>query len=202
MGNGGIRMNDEKTYPVTYDTFKNRILEYFLEKDWDYNTHFTKEQKQEFIDKHNFDFKESYEEECENYDKGLLNVFTTPEDTHKYVLGLLFDCEMYFNSKENNESQKSTIDESKYPMTYQEFENVLKESFIERAQDTYRDVTLDDAKEGWETFLKEEGPFHRIYNDYCEMYDYPSKRDVPKEEVFSKPIIGRQTYSMVQWVFF
>jgi len=109
---------------------------------------------------------------------------------------------MYFNSKKNNESQKSTIDESKYPMTYQEFENVLKESFIERAQDTYRDVTLDDAKEGWETFLKEEGPFHNIYEDYCEMYDYPSKRDVPKEEVFSKPIIGRQTYSMVQWVFF
>ena len=197
-----MMMNEEKTYPVTYNTFKNRILEYFLEKDWDYNTKFTKEQKREFIDNHNYDFTESYEEECNNYDKGFKNVFTTPEDTHKYILGLLFDCEMYFNSKENNESQKSTIDESKYPMTYQEFENVLKESFIERAQDTYRDVTLDDAKEGWETFLKEEGPFHRIYNDYCEMYDHSSKRDVPKEEVFSKPIIGRQTYSMVQWVFF
>ena len=195
-------MNNEKTYPVTYNVFKNRILEYFLEKEWDYNTKFTKEQKQEFIDNHNFDFKESYEEECDNYDKGLLNVFSTPEDTHKYVMGLLFDCEMYFNSKENEESQKSEIDESKYPMTYKEFENTLGELFIERAPKMYRTVSTERAKEGWLNFLKEQGPFNRIYEEYCEMYDNPSKRDVAKKEVFTRQIIGRQTYSMVQWVFF
>ena len=142
-------MNKEKTYPVTYNVFKNRILEYFLEKDWDYNTKFTKEQKQEFLDNHNFDFKESYREECDNYDNGFKNVFTTPEDTHKYILGLLFDCEMYFNSKENEESQKSEIDESKYPMTYKEFENTLGELFIERAPKMYRTVSTERAKEGW-----------------------------------------------------
>ena len=195
-------MNNEKTYPVTYNVFKNRILEYFLEKEWDYNTKFTKEQKQEFIDNHNFDFKESYEEECDNYDKGLLNVFSTPEDTHKYVMGLLFDCEMYFNSKENEESQKSEIDESKYHMTYNEFENTLGEIFIERAPKMYRTVSTERAKEGWLNFLKEQGPFNRIYEEYCEMYDNPSKRDVAKKEVFTRQIIGRQTYSMVQWVFF
>ena len=195
-------MNKEKTYPVTYNVFKNRILEYFLEKDWDYNTKFTKEQKQEFIDNHNFDFKESYREECDNYDNGFKNVFTTPEDTHKYILGLLFDCEMYFNSKENEESQKSEIDESKYPMTYKEFENTLGELFVEDAPKMYRDVSTEDAEREWQKFLKEEGPFNRIYEEYCEMYDNPSKRDVSKEEVFTRPIIGRQTYSMVQWVFF
>ena len=197
-----IILNEEKTYPVTYNTFKKRILEYFLEKDWDYNTKLTKEQKQEFLDNHNYDFKESYEEECNNYDKGFKNVFTTPEDTHKYILGLLFDCEQYYNSKEDNESHKSKIDENKYPMTYKEFENTLGELFIAKAQKMYRDVTQEEAEEGWKTFLKEEGPFHRIYEDYCEMYDHPYKTDVSKEEVFSKPIIGRQTYSMVQWVFF
>ena len=202
MAYGGIRMNKEKTYPVTYNVFKNRILEYFLEKDWDYNTKFTKEQKQEFIDNHNFDFKESYREECDNYDNGFKNVFTTPEDTHKYILGLLFDCEMYFNSKENEESQKSEIDESKYPMTYKEFENTLGELFVEDAPKMYRDVSTEDAEREWQKFLKEEGPFNRIYEEYCEMYDNPSKRDVSKEEVFTRPIIGRQTYSMVQWVFF
>ena len=195
-------MNEENTYPVTYNTFKNKILEYFLEKDWDYNTKFTKEQKQEFVDNHNFDFKESYREECENYDKGLKNVFNNPEDTHKYVLGLLFDCELFFNSKENKESQKSKIDESKYPMTYSEFETVLGELFIEEAQSMYTDVTREDAEEGWKNFLKEERPFNRIYEDYCDMYDNPYKTDVSKEEVFTKPVIGRQTYSMVQWVFF
>ena len=195
-------MNDKKTYPVSYDTFKNNILKYFLEKDWSYNTEFTKEQKQEFIDNHNFDFRESYQEECDNYDDGLLNVFTTPEDTHKYVMGLLFDCENYFNSKETLESQKSDVDESKYPMTYNEFEKVLGELFVERAPKMYRDVSTEEAKEGWQNFLKEQGPFYDTYKDYCEMYDNPSRSDVPKEEVFSKTIIGRQTYSMVQWVFF
>ena len=195
-------MNKEKTYPVTYNVFKNRILEYFLEKDWDYNTKFTKEQKQEFVDNHNFDFKESYREECDNYDNGFKNVFTTPEDTHKYILGLLFDCEMYFNSKENEEPQKSEIDESKYPLTYKEFENTLGELFVEDAPKMYRDVSTEDAEREWKKFLKEEGPFNRVYEEYCEMYDHPSKRDVSKEEVFTRPIIGRQTYSMVQWVFF
>lgn len=192
----------KKTYPVTYETFKNKLLEQFLEKNWDYNTKFTKEQKQEFIENHNFDFTESYQEECDNYDKGLLNVFTTPEDAHKYILGLLFDCEMYFNSKEMDKSQKSGIDESKYPMTYMEFEKTLGELFIETAPTMYTDVSTEDAKQGWQDFLKEQGPFYSTYRDYCEMYDDPSKRDVPQEDVFSKSIIGRQTYSMVQWVYF
>jgi len=199
-------MNEEKRYPISYNTFKNRIIEYFIEKDWDYNTKFTKEQKIEFIENNKIDFKKSYKEECDNYDKGLLNVFTTPEDTHKYILGLLFDCEQYHNSKEDDKTQKPKIDESKYPLTYKEFENILGELFIKRAQGMYKDVTQEDAEEGWKTFLKEEGPFHRIYKEHCEMYDHSSKRDVPKEEVFTKSIIERETstivYSMVQWVFF
>jgi len=197
-------MNEEKTYPVSYDTFKNNILKYFLEKDWEYNTKFTKEQKQEFIDEHKFDFRESYQEECDNYDNGFKNVFTTPKDTYKYILGLLFDCEMYFNSKGNEESRKSEldVDESKYPMAYKEFEKTLGELFIDKAPKMYRDVSTEEAKEGWQEFLKEQGPFYNTYKDYCEMYDNPSKRDVSKDEVFSKPIIGRQTYSMVQWVYF
>lgn len=195
-------MNDKKTYPVSYDTFKNNILNYFLEKDWEYNTKFTKEQKQEFIDNHNFDFRESYQEECDNYDNGLLNVFTTPTDTQKYVMGLLFDCEMYFNSRETEKSQKLEIDESKYPMTYKEFEKTLGELFVEDAPKMYKDVSTGEAKREWLNFLKEQGPFYNTYKEYCEMYDNPSKRDVPKDKVFSRPIIGRQTYSMVQWVFF
>lgn len=195
---------NENTYPVSYDQFKNRIIEFFIEKDWNYNTKFSKEQKIEFIENSNIDFRESYQEECANYDNGYLNVFTTPEDTHKYIMGLLFECEMYFISKTSQaESKKrNEIDESKYPMTYNEFEKTLGELFIEKAPTMYRDVSTERAKEGWRNFLKEEGPFNEVYEEYCEMYDNPSKRDVPKEEVFTKTIIGRQTYSMVQWVYF
>lgn len=195
---------NENTYPVSYDQFKNRIIEFFIEKDWNYNTKFSKEQKIEFIENSNIDLGESYQEECANYDNGYLNVFTTPEDTHKYIMGLLFECEMYFISKTSQaESKKrNEIDESKYPMTYNEFEKTLGELFIEKAPTMYRDVSTERAKEGWRNFLKEEGPFNEVYEEYCEMYDNPSKRDVPKEEVFTKTIIGRQTYSMVQWVYF
>lgn len=195
---------NENTYPVSYDQFKNRIIEFFIEKDWNYNTKFSKEQKIEFIENSNIDFRESYQEECANYDNGYLNVFTTPEDTHKYIMGLLFECEMYFISKTSQaESKKrNEIDESKYPMTYSEFEKTLGELFVERAPKMYRTVSTERAKEGWRNFLKEQGPFYDTYKDYCEMYDNPSKRDVAKEEVFTKTIIGRQTYSMVQWVYF
>lgn len=67
-------MRENRKYPVTYNTFKNRILEFFLEKDWNYNTTFTREQKQEFLDNHELDFTESYNEECQNYDKACLIV--------------------------------------------------------------------------------------------------------------------------------
>lgn len=117
-------------------------------------------------------------------------------------MGLLFDCENYFNSKETLESQKSDVDESKYPMTYNEFEKVLGELFVERAPKMYRTVSTERAKEGWRNFLKEQGPFYDTYKDYCEMYDNPSRSDVPREEVFSRNNIGKNTYSMVQWVYF
>jgi len=195
---------NENTYPVSYDQFKNRIIEFFIEKDWNYNTKFSKEQKIEFIENSNIDFRESYQEECANYDNGYLNVFTTPEDTHKYIMSLLFECEMYFISKTSQaESKKrNEIDESKYPMTYKEFERILGELFIKMAPTMYRDVTTEDAKHGWQDFLKENGSLYSLYEDYCEMYDYPSKSDVPKEEVFSENNIGKNTYSMVQWVYF
>lgn len=195
---------NENTYPVSYDQFKNRIIEIFIEKDWNYNTKFSKEQKKEFIENSNINFWESYQEECANYDNGYLNVFTTPEDTHKYIMGLLFECEMYFISKTSQAESKKPdeIDESKYPMIYKEFEKILGELFVEDAPKMYKNVSTEEAKEGWKNFLKEQGPFNEVYEEYCEMYDNPSKRDVAKEEVFTKTIIGRQTYSMVQWVYF
>ncbi len=195
-------MNKEKTYPVTYIVFKNRILEYFLEKDWEYNTKFTKEQKQEFLDNHNFDFKESYREECDNYDKGLLNVFTTPEDAHKYILGLLFDCESYFNSKEVDESQKSEIDESKYPMTYEEFEKLVGKIFVRDAPKQFTDVTVEEAKQGWKQYLKENGDVRFTYEERCEMYDnFSPKHD--KNSVFDEEALSAgPVYYMIQWVFF
>lgn len=193
-------MNEEKTYPVTYETFKNRIINNFLEKDWEYGGHLTRQQKQEFIDKHDIDFKEDYAEECENYDKGFLNVFTTPQDTHKYILGLLFDCEMYFNSKKTVKSLKSKIDESKYPMTYKEFEKALGEAFVKNAPKRFWDVTEDEARKDWENFLEEDGSQRYIYEELCKRYDKTDEKN--KERIFSDESLAASVSPLIEWVYF
>lgn len=170
---------EKNTYPVSYDVFKKRILEFFIEKDWNYHTQFTKEEKLEFVESRNFDFMESYQKECENYDNGYLNVFTTPEDTHKYILGLLFDCDMYFISKTTeSESEKvDKIDENKYPLTYVEFKKKMIELLIDNAG-SISNVPPEDVPEDVEDFLKEDPNYIiNVYRDCCEEYDKARKSD-------------------------
>jgi len=178
-------MGENKKYPVSYNTFKNRILEFFLEKDWEYNTKFTREQKQEFLDNHEIDFQESYDEECQNYDKGLHNVFDTPGDTHKYILGLLFDCEMYFASKTLPEesTKKKVIDETKYPMTFKQFKEKMIELLI-RDAGKISNVPPEQVPLDVEEFLKEQPTYlSDIYQECCEEYDNSSNKD--KEDIFA-----------------
>jgi len=188
-------------YPVDYDTFKNRILQSFLKHDWKYTTKFTKKQKEEFINKHNFDFRESYEEECQNYDNGFENVFDKPEDTHKYILGLLFDCDQYYNSKQREEPVKE-VDEGRYPVTYNEFEEIIRKLFIRDAPKQFTDVTTRDAEDGWKQYLEENGDVRDTYEERCEMYDNPSS-NIPKDKVFTEEALSAgPVYYMIQWVYF
>ena len=189
MGDGGIRMKNDKKYPVSYEQFKDTLLRVFLERDWEYDRKFTKEEKQEFIDNNNFDFKESYEWECKNYDAGRLNAFDTPEDAHKYIMGLLLDCEMYFASKESSEKVTTAggIDESKYPMTYNEFKNKIMELYVKAAKKRWNDseeVARNDLKSYFKEYDTDE-----LWSDYvncCEWYDKSLKglNDMPPENVF------------------
>lgn len=181
-------MKNENEYPITYDQFKKGILNAFLEKDWKYNRKFTKDEKQEFVDNNNFDFKESYEEECNNYDEGLLNVFDTPDDINKYIMGLLFDCEMYFNSKESQKApEEKKIDESKYPMTYNEFKGKITELYIKLAKRKWNDseeTAINDLNNYFREYDTDE--LWSDYVDCCEWYDKSLKgyTEMPPENVF------------------
>lgn len=167
----------EKTYPVSYEVFKKRIIEIFIETEWDYITKFTKEEKVEFVENTDLNFKDSYKEECENYDKGFINVFTTPEDTHKYVMGLLFECDMYFASKTSkSESCKlDEIDESKYPLTFKQFKEKMIELLIKSAG-SISNIPAEKVPQDVEEFLKEQ-PTYLIdtYKECCQQYDNASK---------------------------
>jgi len=196
MVTGGINMNKKTEYPVNYETFKESILKKFVDGDWKYNTNFTREQKQEFIDEHNFDFTESYKEECENYDQGNKNVFTTPEDTSKYIYGLLFDCEHYFNSKNTSRQSSKSMNDGKYPMDYDDFEEKLGELFPLVAQQLYTDINNDMAVDDWNKFIKEESSQTFTYNELCEEYDKGNK------VAFSEERMRKIASEIADWIYF
>ena len=198
-------MRENRKYPVTYNTFKNRILEFFLEKDWNYNTTFTREQKQEFLDNHELDFTESYNEECQNYDKGLLNCFDTPSETHKYILGLLFDCEKYYAPQE---AAKQSPKNKGYSMTYDEFEEKFLELLVKSATEQYN-VSEQQVKKDFDNFVKENSDSVRYdYRERCQMYDYALVHSdeeyiIPADKVFSDDSLDSvPVYETLTWMYF
>ena len=188
-------------YPKSYDEFKEAIIKAFVENEWQYNgTVYSKKEKQEFINNHNFDFKESYEEECENYDEGRINVFENPEEAQYHILGLLYECSNYLNST-HTESYKKV--ENEYPMTFDEFKKILVESFIERSKN--HGINKEDALNNLENYYKEHDP-SRLKTDYVESCHYYDKilngeEDYPLENVFTKGYINsKYGYQLDQWI--
>ena len=52
-------MTKKNNYPITYQEFENSIINAFLEKDWENYEEITRQQKQEFIENKNINFKET-----------------------------------------------------------------------------------------------------------------------------------------------
>ena len=173
-------------YLLTDEEFKNKMLTLLLENDWEFRREFTREEKQEFIDNHNFDYHESYREECRNYDESNINVFDNHDDAFKYILGLLDDCNMYFYRKTHPRKELEKVDESKYPMSYKEFYKILREKLLENAIE-YRGVPEEEAKETINSNFKQGTDDGYIYYlKSCKAYDkYKSEGNPVYKKIFT-----------------
>ena len=198
-----------KEYPLTYTQVRDKLLDMFVNYDWEYKRDFTKEQKQEFLDNFNFDFHEAYRDECRNYDEGRPNIFTGDEGVY-YILGLLEECNLYYISKETIEdtSEEKVIDESKYPMTYEQFKEKILEILIRNVSQQYGD-SAEKITEDYNKYLNEVSPKH-VWYDYverCEMYDlaleHPEKANIPLEYVFDDASLsGGPVHVLEGWMYF
>ena len=172
-------------YPLTYEEFKNKILTLFLENEWEYHKKFTKKEKQEFIDNHDFDYHESYRKECMNYDEKNINVFDNQKEVSGYMRGLLDDCDLYLYRKTHPQKELEKVDESKYPMTYNEFYKILREKLLEDAIEN-RGVPEEEAKERINSNFKpgtDDG--YIFYLKSCKAYDYKSKGNPVYKKIFT-----------------
>ena len=191
-------MTKKNKYPITYQEFENSIINAFLEKDWENYEEITRQQKQEFIENKNINFKEDYELECTMYDKGVLNAFDTPGDINKYIIGLLFECQTELISKQSADKlpQKQEIDESKYPMTFKEFKKKFIEVLTENSTKQYDDITKEEVLHDFNEYLKEDPTFLTFaYQSCCEYYDDCSHYIEGKVERYNNQPICPQKYA-------
>lgn len=170
----------------TYTEFKNKLLHEFLETNDKYTRNLTRQEKQEFINQNNFDFHEAYKTETRNLEQGNQNIFETPEETQKYVKGLLFDCEVYYTDQESTKAE--TGDNMKYPMTYEEFKDKITELYVDVARRRWND-SRETALADLERYFKEYDTdrLKSDYHDCCELYDKAEngETDMPVDNVFS-----------------
>lgn len=181
---------------MSYEEFKNKILKLFLENEWEYHKKFTREEKQEFIDNHEFDthvfdYHEAYMNECKNYDEGKANAFNNNDEASRYMRGLLDDCDLYFFSKAYPLVGYEKIDESKYPMSYKEFYKILRENLLVNAVE-YMKVPEDEAKKRIDHYFRPESDDgYGYYLKSCEIYDkYKAEGDPAYKKIFTPSTIN------------
>ena len=179
-------------YPMGYEEFKKKLLNIFSNEN-DYEL-YPEEAKQEFIKNHKFDFHEIYKIECDYYDSGATNVFENTELFSEYTLGLTEDCYAY--CKEHNLLLPiEKVDESKYPMNYEEFLRVLRELIIKDA--LKRNVPLNEVQE----FIDKEYRLgtddeYNCYKESCKYYDiYKLENNPAADNIFTPEAI--QSYHVV-----
>jgi|GEM_PF-1600729 len=198
-----ISAYDESKYPMTYEEFKENFLKVFVEREWEYNRNFSCEEKQEFVNNHDFDFHEYYNEECEKYDKKERNIFESSEDKLYPVDRLLFDCDMYYISKEviKEESEELNIDESKYPMNYQEFKEKMIGSLFKHTNHykMSKDEVISDLIEFFEN-----DPRYLLYSyrEKCEEYDelIANSHTVQATYVFCEGRLSGDAFNWGTWL--
>jgi len=183
---------------MNYDSFKNKIIELFLnDKEIIYEKEYSKEEKQEFIDNHKFDYHESYEDECKAYDKGDKTVFQI-NNLKAYLFNLAFECFLYHTAK--NQSAKDIVEEL-YPMTLNEFTEKVTDELIKECHNIYgddRETTLKDLNKALEddpTIISAQ------YRSYCNDYDKSQGRDdVPENYPFNN--LSNAVYHIRMWLYF
>ena len=184
------------TYPVIYDEFRDKIIELFIENELKLDLEFTKEQRREFMDNNDRSFREDYEFECKNYAEGQPNVFDNPENIKFYIMGLNFDCQMYYIQKESppDALDDYDIDESKYPLNYEQFKKRLIEVLIKDAKRISK-VDKDEVLRDVRQYIKDYPtalPF--FYRQTCKHYD-KLKREKYGEDVLER-IFGEDAISV------
>lgn len=198
-----ITAYDESKYPLTYEQFKEHLLRIFVEREFDYDRTFSCEEKQEFVDNHDFDFHEYYNSECEKYDKNQPNLLELSEDQIYPVDALFFDCDIYYISKEvlKEESEEVNIDESKYPLTYSLFKEKMIGSLIKHTNRYVmsKDEVISDLIEFFEN-----DPEYLLYSYHkkCEEYDelIADSRTVQAKYVFCDDRISGDTFNWGTWL--
>lgn len=183
---------------MTYEKFKNTILDLFINNDdIYYEKKYSKKERQEFVDNNNFDYKDAYKEECNAYDEGDKTVFEK-ENLETYLINLSFECFIYHGSKDEPVKE---IDESEYPMTLDEFTEKVTEKLIEDCHNIYgddRETTLGDLNNA----LQEDSTLISAeYDRYCDIYDNSLGRsDVSEIYPFDK--LSNAVYAIRMWLYF
>ena len=171
-------------YPMSYDEFKNALLSYFV-NEANNEQFYTKKSILEFVNNHNFDFHSYYELECSKYDDNIRNVFDDNEVFSDYMFYLDETCYMYC-SEHDLLPEIEKVDESKYPMSYEEFMDILREKLLEDAVE-YRSVPEEEAKKTIDDNFRpgtDEG--YSYYLKSCKAYDeYKSEGDPVYKKIFT-----------------
>lgn len=192
------RAYDESKYPLTYEEFEDKILEIFVEEDMEYPVKFSSGEKREFVMTHDFDFHEAYNEECEKYDEGKANLFEDTEKDIPMIQDLLFDCDVYYTSKElaNETTLISDLDENAYPMTYQLFKEKMIRSLVKMSKRISK-MSKDEVIEELKPFFKENPNYlAHIYRDKCQDFDrYTSKNC----KFIAKKVFDDQKFPVFDW---
>ena len=178
---------DESKYPMTYEEFKEQLLKIFIEQDWTYDRKFSREDKKEFVDCHEFDFHDHYNKECEKYDSNKTNFFEKNDEYEIPIKKLLFDCDIYHITKElsGTSHELKKVAESSYPLNYQEFKEKMIGLLIKKTQHykiPKKEVLSDLKRE----FNDDPDCLLHYYRSQCEDYDkaISQKRSIEASYVF------------------
>jgi len=163
-----IKTFKQENYPISYEQYYEKMINIFLEKEWNYYYHFTYKEKKEFIDSHNLDLQKYYKHECYKYDKNEENLFEKPDKIKNYpITDLLFKCAVYHITKELPDDSKyvEDINQTMYPLNYNQFKEKMIYLLINEAKKISK-ISWNNIIKDLKVFFKEKPSY--ISHEYKE----------------------------------
>ena len=151
---------------MSYEEFKKRAVGLFLQRG-------NKKEDIWYITENQKNFKRKYEARCSRFDNGNLDAFSDEN-----IIGFIKSIERHIH-----------IDNTEYPMNYDQFKNRLIELFLETGDREDKIKFLNE--------LLEEDPFFikNMYRHAC--YEYEKKVIDPPEKVFEDYLLPVQNLEML-----